>query len=92
MKFDRNQPTVTTPAVENLTLLGSSTPLYVLTEIIYDFRSNLVNLFSVYNLKKTSFFATLLLFRKTVGSGLLYLKGLFIMFFIDACLTDDEPL
>jgi len=28
----------------------------------------------------------------TLGDGYLYLRGLGIMFFIDACLTDDEPL
>lgn len=31
-------------------------------------------------------------FRKTFGAGFFYLKGLIIVFFIDACLTDDEPL
>jgi hypothetical protein len=28
----------------------------------------------------------------TLGEGALYLRGLFTLFFIDACLTDDEPL
>ena len=31
-------------------------------------------------------------FKKTFGDGFLYLRGLFILFFIDACLTDDEPI
>lgn len=30
--------------------------------------------------------------KVTFGDGSLYLRGLFIIFFIDACLTDDEPL
>ena len=30
--------------------------------------------------------------KATFGEGFLYLRGLFIIFFIDACLTDDEPL
>jgi hypothetical protein len=32
------------------------------------------------------------LFRRTLGEGAFYLKGMCIVFFIDACLTDDEPL
>lgn len=37
---------------------------------------------------------TILLFfkKKTFGEGFVYLRGLFIIFFIDACVTDDEPL
>jgi hypothetical protein len=91
-KFDKTQPTVMTLGVERLTLLGSSTPIYLLSEVVSEFRANFINLFSWYNFLKNYFFSTLLLFRKTIGSGALYLKGLFIMFFIDACLTDDEPL
>jgi hypothetical protein len=78
--------------VDSLTLLGSSTPLYLVVEAVYDLQSNITNYFSFYNGLKNYFFSLLLLFRKTIGSGLLYLKGLFVMFFIDACLTDDEPL
>ena len=31
-------------------------------------------------------------YKRTVGDGLLYIRGLFLIFFIDACLTDDEPI
>mgnify|MGYP007121702970 CR=1 FL=1 len=31
-------------------------------------------------------------YKRTVGDGLLYVRGLFLIFFIDACLTDDEPI
>ena len=31
-------------------------------------------------------------FKRTIGDGFIYLRGLFIIFFIDACLTDDEPI
>ena len=31
-------------------------------------------------------------FKKTLGDGFLYIRGLFLIFFIDACLTDDEPI
>jgi hypothetical protein len=34
----------------------------------------------------------LIVYKKIFGEGLLYLRGLFIIFFIDACVTDDEPL
>jgi len=81
-----------TSNVEQLTLLGSLTPLYLITESIYDNSSNLLNTLSSYSFVKAQFFTLFLLFRKTIGSGFLYLQGLFIMFFIDACLTDDEPL
>jgi hypothetical protein len=77
---------------KRLTLLSSLTPSYLLVESLYDLRSGMAAQFSVYNFQKNFFFRITSLFRKTVGSGLLYLKGLFIMFFIDACLTDDEPL
>ena len=32
------------------------------------------------------------LFRRSIGDGAIYLRGLFILFFFDAMLTDDEPL
>ena len=31
-------------------------------------------------------------YKKTFGEGYYYLRGLFIIFFIDASITDDEPL
>lgn len=31
-------------------------------------------------------------FKITIGDGFLYLRGIFIICFIDACLTDDEPI
>lgn len=31
-------------------------------------------------------------FRRSLGDGILYLRGLFLLFFFDAMLTDDEPL
>jgi hypothetical protein len=34
----------------------------------------------------------LTIFKKTLGDGALYLRGLFFFFFIDALITDDEPL
>lgn len=31
-------------------------------------------------------------YKRTFGDGFLYVRGLFLIFFIDACVTDDEPL
>jgi hypothetical protein len=30
--------------------------------------------------------------RKSIGEGIIYLRGIFTLFFFDAMLTDDEPL
>lgn len=32
------------------------------------------------------------LYKRTFGEGFFYIRGLFIIFFVDACVTDDEPL
>lgn len=81
-----------TPATAALTLLGTATPLYVISNLIYEFLDDVFNLFTYYVIVKKHVYAALKLFRKTIGAGTFYLKGLFIVFFIDACLTDDEPL
>ena len=47
---------------------------------------------SLYITFKTLFLKQLLTFKKSIGDGFLYLRGLFILCFIDAALTDDEPL
>ena len=39
-----------------------------------------------------SIFWALNLLKRSVGEGLLYLRGLVVVFFFDATLTDDEPL
>jgi hypothetical protein len=31
-------------------------------------------------------------YKKTLGEGFFLIRGLLLLFFIDACLTDDEPL
>jgi len=58
--------------------------------------TNVINLRSYmylysYALKLLSFFLKDLN-AKTFSFGFLYLRGLFVILFIDACLTDDEPL
>lgn len=44
-----------------------------------------------HNWKKYSI-TLLTVFKTTFGDGFLYLRGLFVIFFIDATITDDEPL
>jgi hypothetical protein len=70
----------------------SKTPTYTLQELSYQFLITLGNFYSYAINFKLLFAQVFNLFRKTVGDGLYYMQGLFIMFFIDACLTDDEPL
>jgi hypothetical protein len=31
-------------------------------------------------------------FKSTFGEGYIYLRGLFIIFFVDAIISDDEPI
>jgi hypothetical protein len=47
--------------------------------------------FKIFNFSNF-FYSYKIVFKKTFGEGFLYIKGLFIIFFIDACFTDDEPL
>lgn len=46
--------------------------------------------FNLNNLFITKFL--LLNYKKTIGEGFTYIRGLFIVFFFDATFTDDEPL
>jgi hypothetical protein len=49
------------------------------------------NVLANFNLKKESIYF-LKIYKKTIGEGFFYARGLLIIFFIDACVTDDEPL
>lgn len=68
--------------------------------IIYFLLNNLKNTLNFFflNFIKTNFifknFTIYLLdvYKRTFGEGFLYVRGLFLIFFIDACVTDDEPL
>lgn len=56
---------------------------------------NIYNFNLVYFLQNTFKQALIYLldvWKRTIGDGFIYLRGLFIIFFIDACLTDDEPI
>jgi hypothetical protein len=41
---------------------------------------------------KSSLVSALIALRRSIGDGWLYIQGLAVALFIDACLTDDEPL
>jgi hypothetical protein len=41
---------------------------------------------------KTNSIYFLNIYKRTIGDGFFYIRGLILIFFIDACLTDDEPL
>jgi hypothetical protein len=59
----------------------------------YNFNLQVTNIFVILNSNFKVYFTSLLdIFKRTFGDGFLYLRGLFILFFIDACLTDDEPI
>lgn len=66
----------------HLFLSNKSTKGWFLSTPIYSLWGSFQN-YSVYFLQ---------VYRKTLGDGFLYIRGLFIIFFVDACLTDDEPL
>ena len=68
--------------------------------IIFFLFNNIQNVFSLFflnyfktniNFNKLSIYF-LNIYKKTIGEGFIYLRGLFIIFFIDAAITDDEPL
>ncbi len=58
----------------------------------YFFKSNLLLL--TLSIRKICSVKILLskIFKRTFGEGYLYIRGLVLIFFIDACITDDEPL
>ncbi len=67
---------------------------------IFYYFNNTNNLFSSFfsNFVKTNLVFKQLnlyfleIYKRTIADGFLYLRGLFLIFFIDACVTDDEPL
>lgn len=49
-------------------------------------------LLNVYNQLQYAILWSLNTFKRSLGDGVLYLRGLFCLFFFDALITDDEPL
>lgn len=50
------------------------------------------SLYSLWGFLNKSSIYMLSNYRKTFGDGFIYIRGLFVIFFVDACLTDDEPI
>jgi len=88
---------VTTP-ISNDSLINYSTSihnnvLYYLVTNYTSYSNFNTNLFySLVKSLKVTLINLLNIFKRTIGDGFLYLRGLFIICFIDACLTDDEPI
>lgn len=60
---------------------------------LVEVRITLINYYSrfkIYLIRITIYFKEFIL--KTIGDAFLYLRGLFIVFFVDALIIDDEPL
>jgi len=74
---------------------------FVNNKFIYNFNQNKISNYinnkffiiskNFFLLKKVNVFY-FLLYKNTIGDGYYYIRGLFIIFFVDACVTDDEPL
>lgn len=78
----------------------NSTNLFKNNFLIFYYYNNLNNFLNFlflnyiktnFNFKQVSIYF-LNIYKKTFGEGFFYIRGLFIIFFIDACITDDEPL
>ncbi len=76
----------------NKSILDNNVSLYLITNSYYQYTYNLNFFYSLQNTFKLTFVYLLDVFKRTIGDGFIYIRGLFIIFFIDACLTDDEPI
>lgn len=72
--------------------LNNNVLYYLLTNYTSytNFNSNLF--YSLIKSIRLTLINLLNVFKTTIGDGFLYLRGIFIICFIDACLTDDEPI
>lgn len=65
---------------------------FILDTYKTSFSYNLTTLHQLHGSLKQVYITLLTVYKKTIGEGFIYLRGLFIICFIDATLTDDEPL
>lgn len=56
------------------------------------FNTILLNYFKFNFNIKSKLLYLIKIYKQSFGEGYVYLRGLFIIFFTDACVTDDEPL
>ena len=73
-------------------LLEGNVSLYLISSLPTQFVYNINFFYFLQNNLKLSLVYLLDIWKRTIGDGFIYLRGLFIIFFIDACLTDDEPI
>lgn len=76
----------------NLKFTDSNITLYLIKNLNTSIKFNYVSYYFSQNQFKTNSIGLLTIVKSTFGDGFLYLRGLFIIFFIDASITDDEPL
>jgi hypothetical protein len=59
----------------------------------YTLKSPITTLFNYFfQLITCSWTYFLRVYRQVVGEGFIYIRGLFVIFFVDALIADDEPL
>jgi hypothetical protein len=81
-----------TPSIFKQPILDSNVSLYLLNNVSYQSIFNFNFMYFLQNTIKLTMIYLLDVWKRTIGDGFIYLRGLFIIFFIDACLTDDEPI
>lgn len=90
IKSDATLPT-TLPVINKFTL-ENSVVLYLINTTSFNTIYNINFFYFLHNSLKLTLIYLLDVFKRTIGDGFIYIRGLFIIFFIDACLTDDEPI
>jgi hypothetical protein len=76
----------------NLKFTDSNITLYLIKNLNTSAKFNSISYYFSQNQLKLTSISLLTVIKSTFGDGFLYLRGLFIIFFIDASITDDEPL
>ena len=73
--------------------LPTKTYFFIFTnKLTENFNPTLNINYSFYSTMQTYSIFFLRIYKQTLGDGFVYIRGLFLIFFIDACLTDDEPI
>ena len=93
-KFSTNSLNVSTSTLLSFKkpILDGNVGLYLLNNFSYQSVYNFNFLYFLQNTLKLTMIYLLEVWKRTIGDGFIYIRGLFIIFFIDACLTDDEPI
>lgn len=76
----------------NLKFIDSNVTLYLIKNLNTNVKFNSISYYFSQNQLKLISTYLLTTVKSTFGDGFLYLRGLFIIFLIDASITDDEPL